>query len=170
MLSDGWGGHREALVEVYGHVPAYTGHGRPPTRKQPAANWHYTQMVKQRDEHGQLTAVDIRVIYGDTSTLQRTGTRTVYVERTHLTSRLMNARLTRKTLAFSKQLAMLRAASVWEDTVYNLARSVRTLRLKVDEPPRRWRPVSPAMKAGLTDHIWSIRELLSLIPLPINPF
>src|SRR5512142_3227831 len=36
FVSDGWGGHREALLEVYGQVPPYQGRGRPPTRKQPS--------------------------------------------------------------------------------------------------------------------------------------
>jgi hypothetical protein len=169
LLSDGWGGHREALVEAYGQVPTYAGRGRPPSVKQPGPDWHYTQMVKQRDERGNFTGVELRIIYGDDTTLERSGTRTVYVERTHLTSRHMNARLTRKTLGFSKQLAMLGASSVWEDTVYNLGRSVRTLRVKVDEGQRVWRPVSPAMQAGLTDHIWSIHELLTRVPVPVNP-
>ena len=100
VLSDGWGGHREALVAVYGQVPAYTGRGRPPTRKQPGEGWHYTQMVKQRDDQGKLLGVDIRVIYGDETTLSKTGTRTTCVERTNLTSRLMNGRLVRKHWAF----------------------------------------------------------------------
>lgn len=170
VVSDGWGGHREALLEVYGQVPAYSGRGRPPTCKQPRPDWHYTQMVKQRDAQGHLTGLDIRVIYGDDTTLCRTGTRTVYVERTNLTSRHMTARLTRKTLGFSKQGAMLRAASNWEDTIYNLARAVRTLRIPVVDPTQRWPSCSPAMKAGLTDHIWSIHELLTHIPVPVNPF
>ncbi len=33
LVSDGWGGHREALIAVFGQVPAYSGHGRPPTKK-----------------------------------------------------------------------------------------------------------------------------------------
>jgi hypothetical protein len=169
VLSDGWGGHREALVEVYGQVPDYTGRGRPPTQKQPVAGWHYTQMVKQRDEKGKLEGVDIRVIYGDDSTLSKTGTRTTCVERTNLTSRLMNGRLVRKTLGFSKQIEMLVAACVWEDVIYNLTRPVKTLRLEVLPPiDRRWIPRSPAMAAGITDHIWSIREILMMIPIPTN--
>lgn len=169
VLSDGWGGHREALVEVYGHVPEYKGRGRPPTRKQPIDGWQYTQMVKQRDATGHLIGVDIRVIYGDDTTLNRTGTRTTCVERTNLTSRLMNGRLVRKTLGFSKQLAMLSASCIWEDVVYNLTRAVKTLR--VQAPPadhRRWRHRSPAMAANLTDHLWSIREVLMAIPVPTN--
>jgi hypothetical protein len=168
LLSDGWGGHREALVEVYGKVPTYRGQGRPAMKKQPGAEWHYTQMVKQRDTKGNLIGVDIRVIYGDATTVQLTGTRTVYVERTNLTSRLMNGRLGRKTLGFSKQLAMLKAACVWEDMVYNLVRPLKTLRLEVNLENQRWLPRSPAMRAGLTDHLWSIRELLLLIPVPTN--
>jgi len=168
LLSDGWGGHREALVEVYGQVPAYKGRGRPPSRKQPAGDWHYTQMVKLRDEKGHLEGIEWRVIYGNASTLEQTGERTVYVERTNLTSRQMNGRLVRKTLGFSKQLRMLRAASAWEDGVYNLARSVKTLRVEVKDGVRRWQQRSPMMAAGITEHIWSIRELLTLVPVPTN--
>lgn len=168
LLSDGWGGHREALVAVYGKVPEYKGRGRPPTRKQPEKDWHYTQMVKQRDERGKLLGVDIRVIYGDETTLERTGERTVRVERTNLTSRHMNGRLVRKTLGFSKRLVMLRAACAWEDMIYNWGRSVKTLRVEVNDGVQRWQQRSPAMAAGLTDHIWSIEEILSLVPAPTN--
>ncbi len=66
-------------------------------------------------------------------------------------------------------LSFLReAACVWEDVVYNLARLVKTLRREIDSEGKRWLPVSPAMAAGLTDHIWAIRDLLMLTPLPIN--
>ena len=170
VLSDGWGGHREALLEVYGQVPVYTGRGRPPTRKQPSEEWHYSQMVKQHDAQGHFLGVDIRIIYGDADTLNLTGQRTAYIERTNLTSRHMNARLTRKTLGFSKQLDMFRASSIWEDMVYNLTRPVKTLRRQVKDGQRRWLPQSPAMKAGLTDHLWSIRELLTRVPIPTNSF
>ena len=168
LVSDGWGGHREALVEVYGHVPPYRGRGRPPTRKQPEATWQYTQMVKQHDTQGHFTGVDIRIIYGDADTLNVTGQSTAYSERTNLTARHMNSRLVRQTLGFSKQVVMLRASSIWEDVVYNLTRPVKTLRLAVFQEGRRWQPRSPAMAAGLTDHLWSIRELLTRIPVPTN--
>jgi len=168
VLSDGWGGQREALVEVYGQIPPYKGRGRRPTRKQPGADWHYTQMVKQRDATGNLMGIDLRVIYGDDTTLERTGTRTTCVERTNLTSRHMNGRLVRKTLGYSKRVEMLTAACVWEDAVYNFTRSVKTLRRQISGAGKRWLPCSPMMAAGLTDHLWSIRELLMLIPVPTN--
>jgi hypothetical protein len=125
-------------------------------------------MVKQRDAQGKLLGVVLRVIYGDEKSLERTGTRTVYVERTNLSSRLMNARLVRKTLAFSKELEMLKAASVWEDMNHNFLRPLKSLRLELNHADCRWLPRSPAMAAGLTDHLWSIHELLSTIPIPNN--
>jgi len=38
-VSDGWGGIGEAMVEVYGQVPEYSGRGRPPTKKHPQPGW-----------------------------------------------------------------------------------------------------------------------------------
>jgi hypothetical protein len=126
-------------------------------------------MVKQRDAQGKLSGVEIRVIYGDDSTLERTGTRTTCVERMHLTAWHMNGRLVHKTLGYSKRVAMLAAACAWEDVVYNLSRAVKTLRTDARQPDQhRWFQRSPAMTVGLTDYIWSIRELLMPIPVPTN--
>jgi hypothetical protein len=127
-------------------------------------------MVKQRDDTGHLTGIKVRVIYGDETTLNRTGEHTVHVERTNLTSRHMNGRFVRKTLGFSKRLEMLRAACIWEDVVYNLTRCVKTLRLEVNNGNQRWFQCSPAMAAELTDHVWSIREVLTAVPTPTHSF
>ena len=168
-VSDGWGGIREAMVEVYGQVPDYSGRGRPPTRKQLQSGWQYLQVVKQR-QHGRVVGTELRVIYGDEEdVLELLGQSTAYIERTHLTMRHFNGRLTRKTLAFSKDLAMYKAAAAWEDLVYNFARPVKTLRLEIfDDPHRRWLPRTPAMVADLTDHIWTVKELLTALPVPSN--
>ena len=112
-ISDGWGGIREAMVEVYGQVPLYSGWGRPPTLKRPGKDWQYLQMVKQR-ENGRVIGTELRVIYGDeTEVLSLLGKSTSYIERSNLTSRHFNSRLTRKTLAFSKTIAMHRAAAIF---------------------------------------------------------
>lgn len=128
----------------------------------------YVQLVKQRGK-GRVSGVKSRVIFGNPeqvyAALQR---HTAYIECTNLTSRHMKGRLVRKTLGFSKRLQMLRAASVWEDVGYNVARQVKTLRLEVNDGPRRWLHRSPAMVAGLTGHIWSIEELLSCVPVPLT--
>lgn len=168
-VSDGWGGIDEAMVAVYGVVPEYQGVGRPPTLKQPQAGWQYLQVVKQR-EHGRIVGTELRVIFGDQAeVLELFGKSTAYVERTHLTMRLFNGRLVRKTLAFSKLVEMYDASATWEDLTYNLARPLKTLRLEVTEDAkRRWQPRSPAMAAGLADHIWTVKELLKTVVPPVN--
>jgi hypothetical protein len=168
-VSDGWGGIDDAMVEVYGLVPEYQGVGRPPTLKRPQPGWQYLQVVKQR-ENGRVVGVKLRVMYGDEEdVLALLGKSTAYIERTHLTMRLFNGRLTRKTLAFSKSLEMYRASAAWEDAIYNLVRPLKTLRQEVfDDPNRRWRPRTPAMAAGLTDHIWTVKELLTTLVTPNN--
>jgi len=74
---------------------------------------------------------------------------TSHVERSNLTMRMQMRRLTRLTNAFSKKwkklYAMLSLYFAW----YNFCRVHQTLR------------VTPAQEAGLTDHIWEIRELLA---------
>ena len=167
-ISDGWGGIDEAMVEVYGQVPPYKGIGRPPTKKRPVAGWQYLQMVKQRDKRGRVVGTKLRVIFGDEDeVIAKLGGSTAYIERTHLTMRHMNGRLVRKGLGFSKLLSMHAAQAAWEDVVYNLARTLKTLREAVSgDPSRRWRPRTPAMAAGLTDHRWSVKELLTAMVLP----
>lgn len=168
-MSDGWGGIDDAMVDVYGQVPEYQGRGRPPTRKQPQPGWQYLQAVKQR-EKGRIVGVDLRVVFGEEAeVLALFGKSTAYVERTHLTMRLFNSRLTRKTLGFSKKLEMYRASAAWDDLIYNFARPVKTLRVEIhNDPQRRWKPRTPAMAAGITDHIWTVKELLKSVAPPNN--
>ncbi len=66
-ISDGWGGIDEAMIEVYGVVPEYSGWGRPPTRQMARPGWQYLQMVKQRDERGHLKGIKLRVVFGKKS-------------------------------------------------------------------------------------------------------
>lgn len=167
-ISDGWGGIDEAMIEVYGMVPEYSGRGRPPTLKKARSGWQYLQMVKQRDEHGRLQGVKLRAVFGKKSELLALlGKSTAYIERSHLTSRLFNGRQVRKTLAFSKKLEMHAAAATWEDGYYNLVRPHKSLRVLVaDAAPQKWLPRTPAMAAQLTDHIWTVKELLTALPIP----
>jgi len=160
MATDGRGGYREAMVETWGQMPEYSGRGQRPTQKQPQPDWHYHQVVKHRSGR-HLIEVSIKVIYGTPEEVKALpGKHTAYVERTHLTSRQMNGRLVRKTLSFSKDVEMLKAVCAWEDWIYNLTRSVRTLRIEIKDGKKRWQPCSPAMAAGLTNHFWTVKELL----------
>ena len=167
-MSDGWGGIDNAMIDVYGQVPEYLGRGRPPTRKQPQPGWQYLQFIKHRDAHGRLRETELKVVFGQPEeVLALFGKSTAYIERSHLTSRLFNGRLVRETLGFSKDLAMYRAAAAWEDAIYNWARPMKTLRQPVlNVPGRRWQPRTPAMAANLTNHIWTVKELLTTVARP----
>lgn len=77
---------------------------------------------------------------------------TSYVERQNLTMRMAMRRFTRLTNAFSKKLENLEHAVSLHFMFYNFCRVHSTLR------------VTPAMEAGLSDHAWSIDELLALVP------
>jgi len=75
---------------------------------------------------------------------------TSYVERQNLTMRMAIKRFARLTLAFSKKLENLKAALALHFAHYNFVRVHRTLR------------VTPAMAAGITDHIWNVEDLVSI--------
>ena len=74
---------------------------------------------------------------------------TSHVERQNLTMRMSIRRMTRLTNAFSKKLDNLKAACALHFAYYNFCRVHQTLRC------------TPAMEAGITDHVWMIAELLS---------
>lgn len=76
---------------------------------------------------------------------------TSYVERQNLTMRMGMRRFTRLTNAFSKKLANLEHAVALHFMHYNFCRVHRTLR------------VTPAMEAGLADHVWTLEELIGLL-------
>lgn len=168
LISDGWGGIDDAIINVYGKVPEYSGIGRPPTQPKPGKDWLYLQMIKHRDEQGHLIDIELKAVWGKMSELVTLlGKSTAYIERSNLTARIFNARLTRKTLAFSKDIDCHEAAVIWEDAYYNWIHPHKSLRLEIkDDPQRKWSPQTPGMAAGLTDHIWTVKELLLIVPVP----
>ena len=142
-----------------------------PREIQPGPDWHSLQVVKERVFQSAHRCAYERLVYGDPHEVRALlGEHTAYVERTHLTSRHMNGRLVRKSLSYSKQLRLLRAACSWEDWVYNLTRPLKTLRVEqaVGYGQPRWQARTPAMAAGLTDHIWTIKVLLSTVVIPLG--
>lgn len=76
---------------------------------------------------------------------------TSFVERQNLTMRMSMRRFTRLTNAFSKKVENLEHAVALHFMHYNFARIHQTLR------------VTPAMEAGVADHVWSIEEIVGLL-------
>ncbi len=79
---------------------------------------------------------------------------TSYVERQNLTMRMGMRRFTRLTNAFSKKVENHAYQVALHFMYYNFCRIHRTLR------------VTPAMEAGVQDHVWSLNEITALLPEP----
>ncbi|MDE3073347.1 MAG: IS1 family transposase [Pseudomonadota bacterium] len=80
---------------------------------------------------------------------------TSYVERQNLTMRMSMRRFTRLTNGFSKKVDNHMHAVALHFMHYNFGRIHKTLR------------VTPAMEAGVSDHVWSLEEIAALVPEPV---
>ena len=105
----------------------------------------YGQFGNERYSPGRITEVISKIRDGrpDPDHIS-----TSHVERQNLTMRMQMRRFTRLTNAFSKKLDNLKAAIALHFGFYNFCRVHKTLR------------ITPAMEAGLTDHVWNLAELL----------
>ena len=123
----------------------------------------YATVHKER-EGQRVVAVDRRLIFGTEGALAAalgrsqvsTGVNTSFVERQNGADRGRNARKVRKSSRFSKDWRVHEAMTYLTMYGYNFCWAVRTLRIRAEEG--HWRGRSPAMAAGLTDHIWDWRE------------
>jgi hypothetical protein len=160
VTSDEYPAYPEALLEVFGveQVPPRTGKpGRPAgPRVVPPEGMAYGTVRKTR-EKGRVVRVETRAVFGAASA---GGVSTSYLERQNATDRHRNARKGRKTYRFSKDWEVHRALTAFTLYSYNFCWPVRTLREKTSAG--RWQPRTPAMAAGLADHVWSLDEWLTL--------
>lgn len=170
MTSDENPAYAEAILETYGETvqPKRKGkRGRQPTPiKKPPQGLNYATVHKTR-ENNRIVKVDRRVIYGTVTAIIAAlaasavsdDVNTVFIERQNGTDRHRNARKSRKTYRFSKDWEVHEAVSYFSLYSYNFCWPVRTLRQQDEDA--QWQQRTPAMAAGLTDHIWSIHEWLS---------
>ena len=127
---------------------------------------HRMVEVERRVVHGAEAAVT--AMLGATQGASTAVIDTAYIERLNATSRARLASLTRRTRAGVHHQATLEAGMWLLGTTYNFCRPHRSLRQHLGlhtAPARRWRDRTPAQAAGLTDHPWSIHDLL-IFPVP----
>jgi IS1 family transposase len=185
LTSDCLPHYAEAILQAFGVWirPQRKGdRGRfPKPRQVPPAGLKYATVHKQR-EKGRVVSVTTKVVYGNKAKiealLESLGQKinTSFVERINLTLRLLISRLHRKTLCFSKKREFLEYHLHLALAYYHFARYHASLRVKLPEPiptrgdgsPKKWQQRTPAMAAGMTDHRWSLRELL-MCPVPVTP-
>jgi len=173
FFSDGFTCSLAALMAAFHVVTTFARTGRRGRPRKPLCEPHpdlvYGQLVKQKQQ-GKLLTLSTRVVLG-AERLTHLGftISTALVERVNLTLRQALAPLARKTSSFCKDRERMRQRVVFFQAFYNVARPHMSLRqpLPLHERKRhgaicpRWRERTPAMAAGLTDHVWTFHELLT---------
>jgi len=180
FTSDDLPHYADALLEVYGETvqPPRSGQrGRPrQPYKVPPDDLLYAVVCKRR-EGSRVVEVTTEVVYGSPQRIAEllqhsptTHTISTYgVERNNLTVRQHARRLGRRVNAFSKDPDYLELQLALSFAYYHFVIPHQGLRQKLavsiptngDGSPKRWQQRTPAMAAALTDHIWSMDELLS---------
>ena len=170
ITSDEHAPYETAIREVYGVErprPRRPGPGRPPKPVKVVPPELCYATVRKRREKGRVVEVVRTLVFGMLCVLvvrlkrstASTTINTSFVERNNGTDRHQNSRKRRKTYAFSKELGMHRAASYFIGYSYNFCWPVRTLRAR--QPDGAWVARTPAMAAGLSDHVWSLEEWIT---------
>jgi hypothetical protein len=161
---------KAAILTAYGTevVPPHTGKpGSPkaPTKVAPPELQYAT--VHQTREKERVVKVDFRVGFGTVlgvmAALAQSGVstarNTAFVERPNGTDRNRKARKVRKSYGCSKNWDVHEALTYFTLYSSNFCWPVRTLRVRDAEG--HWRQRTPAMAAGLSDHIWTLFEWLT---------
>ena len=167
FISDELPHYADGLKELFHKVvnPEPTGKPGRPKKSEKAIdeNLDYATVHKTR-ENGRVVKVEKRVVYGSSERIEErlkestsNTINTSYVERSNLNWRLWDAHLIRKSLTFAKSIRWLRAKFAICVAFYNFIRPHETLSRGND---RKFRPKTPAMAASMTNHIWSIKELI----------
>jgi transposase-like protein len=170
---DGFSSYVSAFRRVF-RDPVHTGRrGRP--RRVLAAGFQLGQVVKQYVQR-RVVSVRQRVVEGSSAgiaaVLAATGTgqgiHTAYIERFNATMRSALAPLVRRGRAIAHKVETLQAGMYLVGCTYNFCWAHASLRQVAPAGNgRKWQERTPAMAAGLTDHPWTLHELLGYqIPLP----
>jgi IS1 family transposase len=177
LLTDGFKAYATALLTHYGQwtQPAR----RQATGPAPKPRWRplpqrLSAQVIKTVRRRRLVSVKHRVVFG---TLERVNQvlaacgwqiNTAFVERLNLTIRQHVAAVGRRVTTLCKGEAGLRQQLAFYHVYYNFCLPHASVRLPLPQPEptngsgsaRPWRPCTPAMAAGLTDHVWTLREVL----------
>jgi IS1 family transposase len=180
--------YKEAILKSFGHWVQPERRGArgpfPKPRLKPPPDLLYAQVVKHRRK-GRVVNITEKIVFGTQSMLQAYLDRspvsrhlnTAFVERHNGTMRHQNRRFTRKTISFSKKDDCMERQLHLSLGYCHFCRAHAGLRQEIIPPlptkgsgsPKKWRQVTPAMASGVTDHQWTLQELLTFrVPPPIN--
>jgi len=177
FLTDGFREYLTALLTHYGQwiqPPRRQAQGPgPKPRWMPQPQLLYAQVVKTVRRR-RLVGVTHRVVFGTLAAVEQVlaplgwHINTAFVERINLTIRQHVAAVGRRVSTLCKGEEGLRQQLALYHCYYNFCLPHASLRLPLPQPEptngtgsaRRWRPCTPAMAAGLTDRVWTLREML----------
>ena len=177
FLSDGNPTYLPAIVSHFGHwvqPPRRQGKGpQPKPRWMPLPELLYAQVVKKMRRR-RLVEVKHVVVLGTQvavdQVLRTCGWRinTSFVERLNLSLRQRVAAIRRRGATSCQGEAGLAHQLALFHVYHNFVLPHASLRQALEDPiptngngsAKQWRPCTPAMAAGLTDHVWSLREVL----------
>jgi IS1 family transposase len=175
FLTDGFREYLIALVTHYGQWIQPERHQlkgpRPKPRWMPKPSLLYAQVVKSYRRR-RIVGVKHRVIFGVAETIEsilaKRGWKihTSFIERLNLDFRQHVAAIGRRVNTLCKHEAGLRQQLTLFQSYHNFVLPHASLRLPLPdqmdtmESGKRWQPRTPAMAVGLTDRVWSLREIL----------
>jgi IS1 family transposase len=170
MTSDDYPAYETAIERVYGADVTTTPSSRPSRRMVPekAVPPELTYAtVEKRKRRGRVVEILVHLIFGTMAALARAlGLSRVsrrvnvsFLERYNATDRHKNARKVRKTYTFSKDWRVHESMTYFTMYSDNFCWAVRTLEYRDEDG--RVRKRSPAMAAGLADHVWTMREWIT---------
>jgi IS1 family transposase len=177
FLTDGFREYMTALLTHYGHwvqPPRQQAKGpMPKPRWRPLPQLLYAQVVKTTRRR-RLVEVKPRVVFGTMAAVNHVlrplgwQINTSFIERVNLSIRQHVAAVGRRVATLCKGETGLRQQLVLYHVYYNFCLPHTSLRqaLPQSEPTnghgaaKVWRPCTPAMAVGLTDHVWSLKEVL----------
>jgi IS1 family transposase len=177
FLTDGFKDYLTALLTHYGQwvpLPRRQAKGpAPKSRWMPLPQLLYAQVVKTVRRR-RLVRVRHRVVFGTLEAVQQVlaahgwQINTAFVERINLSIRQHVAAIGRRVTTLCKDEDGVRQQLALYHVYYNFCLPHASLRQPLPQPEpthgsgsaKRWQPQTPAMAAGLTDHVWTLREVL----------
>jgi IS1 family transposase len=177
LLTDGLQEYMTALLTHYGQwVQPARQHAQGPAPKprwMPLPGLRYAQVVKTVRRR-RLVGVTHRVVFGSLEAVNHVlaplgwHINTAFVERINLTIRQHVAAVGRRVSTLCKGEDGLRQQLALYQVYYNFCLPHASVRQPLPQPEptngtgsaKLWRPYTPAMAAGLTDHVWTLREVL----------
>jgi IS1 family transposase len=169
MASDEYKPYREVILRAYGDQKPRRRRFRrgriPLPRWIPPEDLLYATVHKHRRK-GRVVRISNHVIYGTVAKLKAAlagsscsrRLNVAFVERYNATDRHHNSRKVRKSYRFSKDWEIHNATTWFTTACYNFCWPVRTLQSVGADGACQ--PMTPAMSAGLTDHLWTLVEWL----------